>query len=105
METCLQTQQRFVIDNTNLTKAERSGYIKLSKTAGFKVKGYYFQSKVDEAIERNNNRAGKAHVPEKGIRGSYKKLEIPDYSEGFDELFYVEIGSDGFIIKDWQDEV
>ena len=33
LDVCLETDQRFVIDNTNPTKAERSKYIKAVKSA------------------------------------------------------------------------
>jgi predicted kinase len=44
LDTCLQTQQRFVIDNTNPTKEDRRRYIAMASDAGYEVVGYYFQS-------------------------------------------------------------
>ena len=42
----------------------------------------------------------------KGILGAHRKLELPRLDEGFDRLFYVEIGDDGqFLVKEWSDEV
>jgi hypothetical protein len=35
-------QQRFVVDNTNITAAERARYILPSRAAGFRVIGYSF---------------------------------------------------------------
>jgi hypothetical protein len=38
--------------------------------------------------------------------GTYKKLELPKYAEGFDELKYVRIAPDfGFIVEEYKDEV
>src|SRR5215510_6273193 len=103
---CLEAKQPFVIDNTNLTREARADCIGQAKAAGFSVAGYYFKSALQSAIERNRRRSGKALVPEKGILGAYRKLELPSFDEGFDRLFYVEIAEDGqFIVKEWSDEV
>jgi predicted kinase len=103
---CLEAKQPIVIDNTNLTREGRAGYISQAKAAGFKVIGYYFKSALQSALERNRQRSGKASIPEKGIIAAYRKLELLSFDEGFDRLFYVEIAEDGqFIVKEWSDEV
>ena len=40
---CLEAKQPFVIDNTNLTRQGRAGYISQAKAAGFSVAWYYFK--------------------------------------------------------------
>jgi predicted kinase len=105
INTCLSTQQRYVIDNTNPTKEERANYISVAKANKFKVIGYYFQSKISDAIIRNNQRKGKDNIPEVGIKGTFNKLEIPTFDEGFDELYFVEIENSEFKIKEWTNEV
>ena len=105
INTCLSIQQPFVIDNTNPTKKDRLKYIELSKARKFKVIGYYFQSNLEKAIERNQNRTGKERIPEIGLRGTFKKLELPTRDEGFDELYYVEMVGDDFLIKNWVYEI
>lgn len=103
---CLEARQPFVVDNTNVTREARAGYISQAKESGFSVIGYYFKSALQSAIERNDQRSGKARIPVKGIVATHRKLEPPNYDEGFDRLFYVEIGDDGvFIVKDWDDEI
>jgi predicted kinase len=103
---CLEAKQPFVIDNTNLTRQARAGYIGQAKAARFRVTGYYFQSALQAALERNRRRGGKSLIPEKGVMGAYRRLELPSFDEGFDQLFYVEIAEDGqFIVKEWADEV
>lgn len=99
IETCLQTQQRFVIDNTNPTKKERHAYIEKAKQFKFKVTGFYFESTIGEAITRNKNRTGKELVPPAGIGGTYKRLQPPSFIEGFDELFRVKIVNGGFTVE------
>jgi len=53
IETCLLTHQPFVVDNTNPTKNDRAKYIIRAKEHKFRVVGYYFQSRLTDAIERN----------------------------------------------------
>jgi predicted kinase len=101
MEVCLRTQQRFVVDNTNLTKAERAKYIEAAKARKFQVIGYFFESKVEDAIRRNRNRTGKELIPEIGIRGANKRLEVPGFDEGFDDLFVVRILEGNFEVTTW----
>jgi predicted kinase len=102
---CLDIKQHCVIDNTNPTREGRAIYVSTAKAAGFKVMGYYFESKVTEALERNAKRLSGV-VPEKGIFATYKRLELPSNSEGFDELFYVRLIPDNdFMVEAWQNEV
>jgi len=105
LEVCYQTQQRFVVDNTNPTKEARAKYISEAKANKFKVIGYYFQSKLQDALYRNSLRSGKENIPDIGIMGTYNKLEIPDFEEGFDELYFVALENNNFVIKDWKNEI
>jgi predicted kinase len=93
---CLSLQQRFVVDNTNPTKKERQKYIEAARLHKFRIIGYYFHTDIASAIARNATRSGKELVPLPGIRGTYKKLEPPDYEEGFDMLYLVELTEYGF---------
>jgi len=105
LETCFATQARFVVDNTNPTLAERQFLIEKSKVNKYKVVGYYFSSSIEEALKRNSERLGKERIPDIGILGCYKKLVIPNYQEGFDQLYYVKMEDKNFIVKDWVDEI
>jgi len=105
IKTCLETQQTFVVDNTNPTKAERAKYIDLAKMYKYKIIGYYFSSSLLSSLERNSARINKERIPDIGIRGTHKKLQIPALDEGFDKLYYVTLDAEGFIIKDWENEV
>lgn len=104
LEACLQTRQRFVVDNTNPTAVERAKYIELARSAGYEIIGYYFKSNVQEAVVRNMERIGQARVPEVGILGTRKRLEIPSYAEGFNSLFYVQaVGAGNFNLRSWEE--
>lgn len=105
MELCLATEQRFVIDNTNPTRLERSKYIEAAKASRFSVAGYYFQSKVEDCLQRNAGRPEIERVPEVAIYSAAKKLELPSLSEGFERLFYVRLENGRFVVEEWQDEI
>lgn len=102
MQACLTTQQRFVVDNTNPLIEDRAGYIKAAKAARFRVIGYYFGSEVQACIRRNASRYGKERIPDKGIYATYRKLQIPTWDEGFDQLFEVNLASTNqFVVEEW----
>jgi hypothetical protein len=48
---------------------------------------------------------GKENLPEVGIRGTLKKLQLPSFDEGFDELYQVEIANNDFKVTDWTNEI
>jgi predicted kinase len=106
LEACLKAEQSFVVDNTNPTVEDRKRYIPLAKSAGFDVIGYYFQSKLAELMQRNQQRIGNQRIPAGGVYRAYRKLQIPRLSEGFDKLYYVRIETPGsFKVEEWHDEV
>ena len=80
LQLCLDTQARFVVDNTNPTAAERQHYIGPARAAGYSVVGYYFQSIASEALRRNQQRRAPEQVPEAGIRGTRGRLEMPGFA-------------------------
>jgi predicted kinase len=98
---CFQQKQSIVIDNTNVSVNSRKEYIRLAKDNHYTITGYYFQSELDTAINRNRKREERNQVPEIALRMSYKKLDVPTYSEGFDKLYGVSIGNDVFHINEW----
>ena len=53
----------------------------------------------------NAQREGKAKIPEIGIKGTYRKLELPSLAEGFDELYYVAYEDNNWTVNNWNDEI
>jgi predicted kinase len=105
IEIALEGGKSIVIDNTNPREIDRANIINQSRKYQVRIIGYYFASKVSESLERNSTRTGKALVPNVGIFATAKLLVQPEYGEGFDELFYVQIGGDDkFIITPWRKE-
>jgi predicted kinase len=102
LDACVRARQSFVVDNTNILARERAKYIILARLAGYEVTGYYFQSRLQDALQRNQQRSGKAVIPPKGVLAKYHALERPRYREGFDRLYYVTIGPSGsFQVVEW----
>lgn len=106
LQACVETRQPFVVDNTNPTRAERQAYVRAARDAGFRVIGYYFQSRVEDCKRRNEQRSAAQRVPLPGILGTAGRMELPSPGEGFDELYYVRIdGACGFVVEGWRDNV
>jgi predicted kinase len=100
----LESKTKLVIDNTNLTRADRARYIAPAREARYSIIGYFFQSRVQEALARNSRRDDSERVPDAGVHGASGKLELPSLGEGFDRLFFVRIDeSQGFVVEDWQE--
>ncbi len=105
LDSCLQSKQSFVIDNTNPTIEDRKRYIIPAKAANFEVIGYYFESKIPASLQRNLERLGKQRIPDVGIWSTYSKLQIPALSEGFDKLYSVKIDpQESFVVEEWVDD-
>ncbi|GFE59959.1 ATP-binding protein [Geobacter sp. AOG2] len=104
VEACLAARQPFVVDNTNASPQERARFIGPARQAGFRVVGYYLDSTVADALERNRQRQGTGRIPDKGVAGVAARLELPTLGEGFDELRYVRMdGEGGFVVEEWRD--
>jgi predicted kinase len=102
LEACIRAKQSFVVDNTNVLAREREKYIRMAKPAGFEITGYYFQSHLVDALQRNQLRQGKMMIPEKGVMAKSHAMQRPSYAEGFDRLYYVSMGEDGeFVVEEW----
>lgn len=106
VDVCIEAKQRFVVDNTNPTRANRLVYIEAAKEAGFRVVCYYLQSIVEDCKKRNDLRPQKQYVPLVAILGTAGRMELPAKDEGFEEMFYVKIGdANTFIVEEWNDEI
>ena len=98
VETCLATGQPFVVDNTNPRADVRAPYIAAARQARFVVTGYFFETSLEDALRRNAQRAGAALIPVPGVIGTYRRMEPPQFAEGYDELFTVTHDEDGAFV-------
>ena len=86
-----------VIDRTNISKAQRRYFIDVAKDYGANIFCIFLDFPVVECIERIKNRAthetlpassGESKITEVVTKFS-KTLELPDYSEGFNEVIHI----------------
>lgn len=98
---CYERGASFVVDNTNPEKADRKRYIAEAKLYGYEVIGIFFQSILKDCIARNEARKDK--VQQLAIPNTQNRLQMPDYSEGFDHLYFVQIKEQDFVITDWKE--
>jgi predicted kinase len=104
--TALRTTTRIVIDDTNVTRADRARFIRPAREAGYTVRGFFFESRRRDALVRNSVRDERDRVPDVAIGDKSNRLELPSREEGFDELWFVRIdASGGFVTEESRDEV
>ena len=100
---CIARGRDFVIDNTNPTREDRARYIPVAKEQGYRIVGYFMQSRLRECIARNDLREGKERIPAKAIAMTSNRLEMPCYDEGFDELYFVANDGAEMAISEWRE--
>ncbi len=93
----LSSKTNMVLDNTNPMALKREYYINKAKSSGFKVIGVFFNLPKKFVMHLNwlrrfsqfSNKIS-AYVPSIAIHSYFKKLNIPDRSEGFDDLITID---------------
>ena len=111
IQKCMAKGIDFVIDNMNDTKAGRAVYIQSAKAAGYRIIGYLFTTQISDHYEQFDRSFRLEQRYAKIMPVELSRLELPDYSEGFDELYYIEhMGSlhragdtNAMVKKDWMD--
>jgi predicted kinase len=94
-----------VVDNTNVTAADRKPLVEIARTHGARVVVYYFASSLKDCLERNWQREGANRVPDVALYTAVKRLERPAAAEGFDACYYVRLAAEGaFEVADWIEE-
>src|SRR5206468_1355278 len=86
-----------VVDNTNVTPADRAAIIGIARECGARVAGIYVAASTREAVARNEQRTGRAKVPKVAIFTCAKRLVPPQLTEGFDTLRVVTIQAEGSV--------
>jgi predicted kinase len=96
---CFEGKTKFVVENTNLTRESRAKYILPARAAGFATVGYLFETTTADAIRRNALRADPERVLPVAIYAAARRLELPSKTEGFDQLFRVQLTEpQGFLL-------
>lgn len=89
VEEALQAGRSVVIDNTNPSLEDRAPLIALGHQYAAQVIGYAFELDVKRSLAWNAQRTGVFRVPPVGIFATLKRLTVPTYVEGFDQLYTV----------------
>ncbi|MBQ8585536.1 MAG: AAA family ATPase [Butyricicoccus sp.] len=103
VEECMRAGKSFAVDNTNPAEADRARYILPAKEAGYKVIGFFMESRLQPCLERNAKREGKERIPEKAIAATSNRLQLPRLEEGFDELYFVKNDGQTMTISEWRE--
>jgi predicted kinase len=98
-DACLASKTPTVIDNTNLTRADRARYIAPARAARFAVHAYFFESTLEDARLRNETRPFAQRVPEIALRNAIAHLEPPNPAEGFASITHVRLTANGFEVE------
>lgn len=105
IEEALADGRSVAVDNTNATVEDRAELIALGRALGSEVVCYYLESRLEDCLERNRRRQGKARVPDVALYAARKRLVPPSPTEGFDRLFFVRLAGEGqFEVLDWSEE-
>lgn len=97
LRTSLGGGRSVVVDNTNVTTADRAAIITIAREFGARVLGIYIEATTKDAVARNEERRDGARVPKVAIFTCAKRLVAPEMSEGFDELRGLRIQADGSV--------
>lgn len=95
LRAALSAGRSVVVDNTNVTPAERQPVICAAREYGARVVGYYIEASTREAVARNERREGREKVPKVAIFVRAKHLVPPSLAEGFDELHVLRVDENG----------
>jgi predicted kinase len=101
IEEALAEGRSVVVDNTNVTAADRAELVALGRAYGAEVVYYYFPPDVEASLTRNAARSGKARVPDHAVHITARRLQPPAPAEGFDRMHAVRIAEGGgFLVRD-----
>ncbi len=86
-----------IIDRTNISKAQRRYFLDVAKDYGAKVFCIFLDIPAVECIERLKKREIHETLPASSgekklievVAKFNKSLQLPDYSEGYEEIYYV----------------
>lgn len=95
----LRIGQSVVVDNTNPTRDERDPLVAIARALGARVSSYSFVTAVEEALQRNSRREGRARVEDVEIYAVAKRLVSPTDDEDFDQRFEVRLIEERFVVS------
>ena len=103
LRAALQNERSVVIDNTNVTLEARQSVVNIALEFKMPVSGYVFKVNLEECLQRNAQRMGKARVPDAAIKIMHAGWQPPTYVEGFAELFGVQLCEGAFLVTSYDE--
>ena len=91
LHTCFATEMSFVYDNTNIVSRARRRLIQQAQGSFLRPICYWFDVSLNDALNQNALREGKARVPEHAIRSMDRQLEPPSWDEGWESIVRVQV--------------
>ena len=88
IEHLLQTKQKLLIDNTDISRESRKQYLTIAHQAGRSVGVIFLDTPVLRCLERNRSREDA--VPEMVISRLEAEKELPELSEGYREVAIID---------------
>lgn len=85
----LAANRSIVVDNTNVTRADRATIAAQARQFGADVIVYSFEVDVEGSKLRNAERTGWRKVPDVGLFGTLKRYERPTMDEDIDRLWEI----------------
>ena len=91
MEEALKNGKSVIIDATSVYKRARQQWLDIAKKYNAKTIAVVFEVTEQTAVERNAKRAaeGGRNVPTHIIQSMISKYQVPQKSEGFDEIKFI----------------
>ena len=84
IEHLIQTKQKLLVDNTNISRESRKQYLTMAHQAGRSIGVIFIDTPVLRCLERNRSREDS--VPERVISNLEAEKELPELSEGYREV-------------------
>ena len=87
VEQLLHFKKKILIINTFVTKKSRQGFIEIAHQMKLTIGAIFINRPLDQCLERNSKNA--IVVPQEIIYKLFPRIELPEKSEGFDEVLTV----------------
>ena len=89
-----------VVDNVNATVADRAALLEVGRRHGAIVSCFVLATDMSECFRRNEERVGRARVPNVAIAAAAKRWQRPTPEEGFDRLVEVRAEANRFDVEE-----
>jgi predicted kinase len=88
VEHLLQTKQKILIDNTNISEEARKPYLTAARQTGKSIGAIFLDTPIARCMERN--RARPDAMPERVISNLAAEKRLPEIAEGFKDVMIID---------------